>query len=78
MADKIEQEFLALDDITGGDIYFGLVESYQISYLAREINSFKKLYPDLRYYITSGGTSQVAEKLDKGCRFSGDARHQQV
>lgn len=66
MADKIEQEFLALDDITGGDIYFGLAESYQISYLAREINSFKKLYPDLRYHITSGDTSQVAEKLDKG------------
>ncbi len=66
MADKIEQEFLALDDITGGDIYYGLAESYQISYLAREINSFKKLYPDLHYHITSGDTSQVAEKLDKG------------
>ena len=28
MADKIEQEFISLDDITGGDIYFGLAESY--------------------------------------------------
>ena len=37
MADKIEQEFLSFDDITGGDIYFGLAESYQIRYLAREI-----------------------------------------
>ena len=66
MADKIEQEFLALDDITGGDIYFGLAESYQIRYLAREIREFKKLYPDLRYHITSGDTEQVTEKLDKG------------
>ena len=66
MADKIEKEFLSLDDITGGDIYFGLAESYQIRYLAREIREFKKLYPDLRYHITSGDTEQVTEKLDKG------------
>ena len=39
MADKIEQEFVALDDITGGDLYLGLAESYQIRYLAREISS---------------------------------------
>ena len=66
MADKIEQEFLSLDDITGGDIYFGLAESYQIRHLAREIRKFKKIYPDLRYHITSGDTEQVTEKLDKG------------
>ena len=66
MADKIEQEFLSFDDITGGDIYFGLAESYQIRYLAREIRIFKKTYPDLRYHITSGDTEQVTEKLDKG------------
>ena len=66
MADKIEREFLSLDDITGGDIYFGLAESYQIRYLAREIKTFKTVYPNLRYHITSGDTEQVTEKLDKG------------
>ena len=66
MADKIEQEFLSLDDITGGDIYFGLAESYQIRYLAREIRDFKRLVPALRYHITSGDTEQVTEKLNKG------------
>ena len=66
MADKIEKEFIFLDDITEGDIYFGLAESYQIILLAREINAFKKKYPGLRYHITSGDTEQVAEKLDKG------------
>ena len=66
MADKIEQEFLSLDDITGGDLYFGLAESWQIRHLAREIREFKKMYPDLRYHITSGDTEQVTEKLDKG------------
>lgn len=66
MADKIEKEFLSLDDITGGDLYLGLAESYQISFLAREICALKQKYPELRYYITSGDTEQVAEKLDKG------------
>lgn len=66
MADKIVGEFVSLDDITGGDIYFGLAESYQIRYLAREIKRFKEFYPGMRYHITSGDTEQVTEKLDKG------------
>lgn len=66
MADKIEQEFISLDDITGGELYFGLAESCQIKYLAREIMTFKKAYPNLHYHITSGDTEQIADKLDKG------------
>jgi DNA-binding transcriptional LysR family regulator len=66
MADKIEKEFISLDDITGGDLYFGLAESFQISYLAHEIHTFKQTCPGLRYHITSGDTEQVMEKLDKG------------
>ncbi len=66
MADKIEKEFLSLDDITGGELYFGLAESYQIRYLARELHALKAQYPGLKYRITSGDTEQVTEKLDKG------------
>ena len=66
MADKITQEFVALDDITGGDIYLGMAESYQIRILARAIKEFRQLYPELHYHITSGDTEQVTEKLDKG------------
>ena len=66
MADKITTEFLALDDVLGGDVYFGLAESYQIRYLASAIRMFKKTYPDLHYHITSSDTEQVTEKLDKG------------
>ena len=66
MADRIAHEFVTLDDITGGDIYFGLAESHLIQHLAREIREFKRQYPDLRYHITSGDTEQVTEKLDKG------------
>lgn len=66
MADKIIGEFVSLDDVTGGDIYFGLAESYQIRYLAQEIKRCKEIYPGLRYHISSGDTEQVTEKLDKG------------
>ncbi|MCR5262769.1 MAG: LysR family transcriptional regulator [Clostridiales bacterium] len=66
MADKIEKEFLALDDITGGNLYFGLAESYQIRYLARMISKFKMICPGLQYHITSGDTEQVTERMDKG------------
>ena len=65
MADKIEKEFLSLDDLTGGDLYFGLAESYQIRYIARELRILKKRYPGLKYHITSGDTEQVTERLDK-------------
>lgn len=66
MADKIEREFLSLDDFTGGDLYLGLAESYQIRYLTRAIRSLKNIYPKINYHITSGDTEQVTEKLDKG------------
>lgn len=66
MADRIESEFLTLSDVTGGDIYLGLAESYQIRYLAREIKLLKEAYPGLRTHIASGDTEQVADRLDKG------------
>jgi len=66
MADKIEQEFVSLDDISGGDIYLGLAESYQLRFLAKSIKDFKQDYPNLHYHITSGDTEQLSEKLDKG------------
>ncbi len=66
MADKIEQEFISLDDISGGELYLGLAESYQIRYLARVIKDFKTRCPNLHYHITSGDTEQIADKLDKG------------
>ena len=40
MADKILEEFSAMDDIVGGNIYFGCAESYQIRHLARVIRIF--------------------------------------
>ena len=66
MADKIEKEFISLDDIIGGELFLGLAESYQIKYIANAIREMKNRYPELRYHITSGDTEQVADKLQKG------------
>ena len=66
LTDKIIEEFATLDDLDGGDLYFGLPESYQIHYFAKEIKEFKQNYPKLRYHITSGSSEQVLEKLNKG------------
>lgn len=66
MADKISAEFSAMDDMVGGNIYFGCAESCQIRHLARVIKHFKQQYPDFHYHITSGDTEQVTEKLDQG------------
>ena len=66
MADKITEEFRSMDDILGGDIYFGCAESFQICYLARILKHCREQYPAMRYHISSGDTEQVTEKLDKG------------
>lgn len=66
MADKIEKEFVSLDDITGGELFLGLAESYLIRYIADAIRALKERYPRLQYHITSGDTEQVADKLRKG------------
>lgn len=66
MADKIADEFHSIDDVTGGDIFLGLAESYQIQFLARTIRFCKEKYPNMKYHITSGGTDQVTDMLDKG------------
>lgn len=66
MANKITDSFQSLDDFSGGDLYFGLAESYQVGFLAEFIKDFKIKYPNLKYHITSGDTEQVLEKLEKG------------
>ena len=66
MVDKTTDEFKALDDITGGDVYIGCAESYQIRYLAEIVREFRKNYPLLKFHILSGDTDQVAERLDRG------------
>lgn len=66
MADKIENEFKMLGEITGGDIYIGCAESYLIKYLAYAVKKLNEQYTNIHYHITSGDTEQVTERLDRG------------
>jgi DNA-binding transcriptional LysR family regulator len=66
MADKIEDEFSNLNELTGGSISIGCAESYLIEHLAAAIKEFKKSYPNFHYQITSGDSEQVLERLDNG------------
>lgn len=66
MVDKTTDEFLALDEVTGGEVRIGCAESHQIKYLARVIKRFKEIYPLFRYHLSSGNTEQVTERLDRG------------
>ncbi len=66
MADKITDEFRSLGNTVSGDIYIGCAESYLVKYLARAIKNLNKIYPLIRFHITSGDTEQVEEKLKKG------------
>ena len=66
MVDEIESEFTSIEDIENETISFGLVESSQIIYLAAEINTLKRRYPNFAYHITSGYKEQILEDLDNG------------
>lgn len=66
IADKIENEFKTLDEITGGDIYIGCAESYLIKYLANAVKKMNEQYANIHFHITSGDTEQVTERLDRG------------
>lgn len=66
MVDRTADEFKALDDIQGGDVYIGCAESYLIATLARTIKAFKKKYPLFRYHIVSGDRIVVIDRLDRG------------
>lgn len=66
MADRIEDEFACLGAVTGGTLYFGLAESFQIGYLAHKIKELRRTAPNLHYHVESGVSAQVLEHLDQG------------
>jgi DNA-binding transcriptional LysR family regulator len=55
-----------MQEPAGGQLYFGLAESYQMRYLAADIRRFKARWPGFRFHTLSGDTEPILEKLDKG------------
>lgn len=66
MVDKTMEEFQALDDITGGDIYIGAAESESFSYFATVAKDLQLQYPNVKFHLYSGNTEVIAERLDRG------------
>lgn len=66
MVDKTMDEFLALDEINGGDIYIGAGESYAIRSFVRAAMMLQEKYSNIRFHLFSGNTESVTERLDKG------------
>lgn len=66
MVDKTKDEFLSLDDITGGDVHLGAAETYAMKYIARVALALEDKYPNMRYHLYSGNYDEVTEKLDRG------------
>lgn len=66
MVDKTIEEFQALDDITGGDIYIGAAESESFSYFATVAKDLQLQYPNVKFHLYSGNTEVIAERLDRG------------
>lgn len=66
MVDKTMEEFQALDDITGGDIYIGAAESESFSYFATATKDLQLQYPNVKFHLYSGNTEVIAERLDRG------------
>lgn len=66
MVDKTTEEFRAIDDLQGGDVYLGCAESHLIAHIARKIKHFKERYPLFHYHIISGDRTVVLDRLDRG------------
>lgn len=68
LADKTEQEFLALnggDDISGM-ISIGGGELSSVSELAKMIRSFSEKYPNINFNFYSGNADSIKDRIDKG------------
>ena len=66
MADKTVDEFKALGEFTGGDVWVGCAESDGIKHLARCYMALLERYPGLRLHLQSGNSADVTERLDRG------------
>lgn len=63
---RTEDEIIAADDISEGDVYIGAGETDAVRYLTKAMYNVQKNYPKIRFHIASGDTVDVLEHLDKG------------
>lgn len=66
IVDKTEEDFNAMGDILGGDVFIGGGESEGFGLVAEVIAELQKEYPLVHYHLFSGNAEDVTERLDKG------------
>ena len=63
---KTEKEITLANDIILGDIYIGTGETDAVRILAKAAKSLQNTCPGIHYHISSGNSTFVKERLDKG------------
>lgn len=63
---KTEKEIALSDNSISGDVYIGAGETEGVRFLTEAARLLKPDYPDIRYHIASGDTTDVTDDLDKG------------
>ena len=66
LADKTEAAFSLSGDTATGDIYICAGETDAVRFLARAAKKLQERCPKIHYHISSGDSSDVEERLDKG------------
>ena len=66
LADKTEAAFTASGESVTGDIYLCAGETDAVRFLARAAKKLQERCPRIHYHISSGDSSDVEERLDKG------------
>lgn len=66
MVDRTVDEFDAMKDFNGGDVYIGCAESEGISYVGKAAKQLRDSYSNIRFHLYSGNAEAVTERLDKG------------
>lgn len=63
---KTEKEIALSDNSISGDVYIGAGETEGVRFLTEAARLLQPDYPDIRYHIASGDTTDVTDDLDKG------------
>lgn len=66
LVQKTENEVTCTNNIVMGDIYIGTGETDGIRILAKAAKSLQVSCPGIHYHISSGNSTFVMERLDKG------------
>ncbi len=66
MVDKLEAEFISMEETISGDVFIGSGETEAMKQIARVVKNIQLIYPSIRYHIYSGNEDDVTERLDKG------------